>query len=344
MKEVVNLQEILHSRRYDPNKELEPEQILLRIDSHNIGSIQNIVTISGLPKQGKSRFIGAMIASALTRSTIFDIQMKLPPGRREVALFDTEQGEYDFTKQIQFINKLSGSEFSTDHFFAYNTREDFPKRQLELINTFLTMRPGCSVLFLDGILDLLDSFNDERASMQLMRLLKKWTKERNILIVNVLHRRKDGSATLGHIGSAVDRVSQSVLTVEKNKERNTYILRPEYLRSAEDFTPIEIYYNRPAGEWQQTFHTPDEDEKVIRFKKPKPQELDISEHRTNVLRIFNSQSLQRYSELTQNIIEMYACGMNWAKECVPYLISQGLIFKTENGYTNINQARLYIQK
>jgi hypothetical protein len=341
VKEVLTAEQLLHNRRYDPAKKLEPEQILLRIDNQNIGSIQNVVTISGLPKQGKSRYIGAMVASALTRQEIFNMRIKTPEGRNEVALFDTEQGEYDFYKQIDFIKQLSGGSLP-DNFFAYNTREDFPRQQLLIIDKFLELHPACSVIFLDGILDLLDSFNDEKESMRLTRLIKKWTKEKNVLIITVLHRRKDGTATLGHIGSAVDRVSQSVLTVEKHKERKTYILRPEYLRSAEDFTPIEIYYNRQAAEWQQTFFTPDEEEKVVRLKRPKPRELDIQEHKMNVMRIFNSQIIQKYSELRQNICEIYAVGTNWAQECVPYLLSQNLIYKTMDGYTNVSQAKLYI--
>jgi len=342
VKEVIKPEQLLQLRRYDPSRELQPEQILLRIQNQNVGTIQNIVTISGLPKQGKSRYIGAMVASALSRKEIFDIRLKTSEGRNEVALFDTEQGEYDFAKQIGFIQQLHGEALPFDRFFAYNTREDYPKQQLTIIDKFLNLHPLCSVVFIDGILDLLDSFNDEREGIRLSRLLKKWTKEKNIMIVIVLHRRKDGMSTLGHIGSTIDRASQSVLTVEKNKERNTYILKDEYMRSAEGFTPIEIYYNRQAGEWQQTFFTPDEAEKVVRIKKAKPRELDIQEHKTNVMRIFNVQPFQKYSDLRQNICEMYAAGKNWAEECIPFLISESLIFKTIDGYTNIRQGKLYI--
>lgn len=340
----MNIETLLSQRRFDPTREMQPEQVLLSIDRQNIGSIQNVITISGLPKQGKSRFVGAMIASAITRNEIFNIRLRTPEGRNKIALFDTEQGEYDFYKQIDFIKKLSGTTEMPENFFAYNTREDFPRTQIQLVNKFLELNKDCSVIFLDGILDLLDSFNDEKESMRLMRLIKKWTKEKNILLIQVLHRRKDGTATLGHIGSAADRVSQSILTVEKNKERNTYILKPEYLRSAEDFTPIEIYYNRQDGGWQQTWFTPDEPEKIVRLKKPKPSELNIDDHRMNVLRIFNSQSLQNYKELRQNICEIYATGSNWAQECVPYLISQNLIYKVEGGYTNQRQGKLYAEK
>lgn len=348
MKEVkpkITPDQLLQSRRYDPNRELQPEQILFRIDNENIGSIQNIVTITGLPKQGKSRYMGALLGSALTNETIFSMQLKTAPGRNRIAFFDTEQGDYDFYRQMDFVKHICKTTTLPGNLDAFNTREDYPQEQLLMIDRYLELNPDCSILFLDGILDLLLSFNDEKESKMLMQLLKKWTKVNNLLLINVLHRRKDGTATLGHIGSAADRVSQSVLVVEKNKERKTFILKPEYLRSADEFNPLEIMYNRHLGEWQQTWYVPDEeDKKLIRLKKPKPQELDIHDHTINVGRIFQAHGSQTYKDLVQNISEIYAAGTNWAKECIPFLLQSGLIFKTATGYTRERQAKLYIQE
>lgn len=340
----VNYDQLLLSRAYDPENIPPKEQILLKIEEKTIGSIQNIVTVSGLPKQGKSRYIGAMAASAISGDPVFDIQVNLPEGRKEIGYFDTEQGTYDFYKTVNFIKQLAGD--SLENFFSFNTREDYPNTQLKLIQTFLDLRPNCSLLFLDGILDLLDSFNDERESIKLMRLLKKWSKERNILIILVLHRKKDGSSTLGHIGSAIDRASQSILTVEKNKERNTYILKPEFLRSADDFTPIEIFYNKNIQQWQQTFTVPgdESDKKLLRMKKLRPAELVIDEHRQNVRRIFAVNCPQTYDELLQNVREFYQAGKNWAEECIRFLYGESMIYKTKEGYTNIQKQSLFVEK
>lgn len=346
MKEVKNKispDQLLDARRYDPNRILESEQILFKIDGQNIGSKQNIVTITGLPKQGKSRYAGGMIASALSNQDIFSMTVKTAEGRNRVALFDTEQGDHDFYKQMDFIKQLCGTTNLPSNFDAFNTREDYPQEQIQMIDRYLELTPDCSILYLDGILDLLLSFNDEKESKLLMQLLKKWTKVRDLLIITVLHRRKDGTATLGHIGSAADRVSQSVLTVEKHQERKTFILKPEFLRSADEFTPVEILYNKSIREWQQTWYTPDE-KNVVRMKKAKPAEFDTDHHRLCLGRIFNTELIQNYKTLTQNICEIYAAGMNWAKECVPYLLSEGILFKVEGGYTHRNTVKLFIEK
>lgn len=338
----MDLHNLLDSRRYDPAKSVRPEQVILRIDSQTIGSIQNIVTVSGLPKQGKSRYIGAMAASAISRQEIFNIRMKLPEEKPVIGYFDTEQGEYDYYKSMNYISHLAGG--FTENFHSFNTREDFPKIQINLIKTFLEEQPNCSVLFLDGILDLLDSYNDEKESIRLMRLLKKWSKEKDLLIILVLHRKKDGSSTLGHIGSAIDRVSQSILTVEKSKERSTYILKPEFLRSAEDFTPVEIFYNKQAGQWQQTFFTPDEGEKVIKLRKLKPEEIIIDTHRDNVRRIFSVNNPLSYADLIQLIKEFYQVGKTAAEQTVKFLHENQLIFRTQDGYTNDRRQVLFKEK
>lgn len=338
-----NYLEILQSARYDPAEIVPQEHTIISIEGKTIGTLQNIVTISGLPKQGKTRYSGAIIAAALTGDEIFGIKVALPKKRFKVAYFDTEQGKYDFNRTIKYIETLSNGYY--DSLFAYNTREFYPQQQLALIETFVNHNPECCLLFLDGILDLLDSFNDERESIRLVRLLKKWTKEKDMLVVNVLHRKKDGSNTLGQIGSAIDRVSQSVLTVEKNKERNTYILKPEFLRSAEDFTPCEIYYNKNAEQWQQTFSEPDnEEKKIIKILKLKPQEIIIEEHRANVVRIFNSKCPQTYDELRQSVKEFYQAGKTWAEECIRHLFNEQLIFRVNNTWTNDRQQQLYAKK
>lgn len=344
VKQKIDADQLLKARRYDPNKELQPEQILFRIEGHNIGSIQNIITFTGLPKQGKSRYAGGFVAAALSGKDIFSMSVRMPAGKNKIAMFDTEQGDHDFYRQMEFIKSLCGTSQLPAWFDAFNTREDYPEEQILMIDRYLQLNKDCGILILDGILDLLLSFNDEKESKLLMQLLKKWTKQHNILLAGILHRRKDGTTTLGHIGSAADRVSQSVLTIEKNKERKTYILKPEFLRSADEFTPIEIMYNRQLQEWQQTFYTPDEEEKVVRMKKAKPEEFDNSHHMLCLGRIFNSTRVQPYKILVQNICEIYAAGTNWAKTCVPYLMSQGLLFKTEAGYTNSREAKLFVEK
>jgi hypothetical protein len=103
---------------------------------------------------------------------------------------------------------------------------------------FLSIHPEISILYLDGLLDLIIDYNDVRESRQVINWLKKITAVYKILIVGVIHTGKKENNTLGHFGSMIDRYCQSVLRVEKDEKENTYELKAKYLRSAADFDPV----------------------------------------------------------------------------------------------------------
>lgn len=333
----VNLCEFLLNRKFDPNIEIEPEQIIFKIGGKKIGSLQNLVTISGKQKGGKTRFMSAGIAAALSGKSIFEIEIHLPHNRRKVCLFDTEQGGYDFAKTIKQINKFSGTISNLD---AYNVREDEPALILQLIDEYLKSNPECSLIIIDGLLDLLIDFNNVYESKQLINFIKKITKIYNVLLVAIIHRGKGNDTTIGNIGSMADRLAQSVLKVEKNKEKNTFILSSEFLRSDEDFSPIEIF--NAGGHWEQTFHEPEQDKPFNRSVKAQPQDYDLFFHKNKILEIFESKdTVLKYEDLIQLIKEVYTNGRNWAVDCLKYLKEQNLIFRTKEGYTVHSQTKIF---
>jgi hypothetical protein len=344
-KEAINkIDDLLFNRAYDPNKEPPPNQIVFRIEQKNIGSLQNIVTITGLPKNGKGKFIAGIAAAALSRQEVFSMSIRLPEGKQGVALWDTEQSDYDFYKSMETIKKLAGIDTFPPHFHAFNVREDEPMNILKMIDRYLQLNENCGLLILDGMLDLLTSYNDEAESKRLVNILKRWSKLYNLLIPAVLHRGKSSSTTVGHLGSMADRASQSILIVEKVKERNTFQLRPDFLRSADDFTPIEIYYNNHSHQWEQTDYIPSEEDQKVKRMILSPPEINREVHSANVMRIFNSEDLQSYDLLVQNIREIYAQGREWARKCIPFLMQEGLLFKTQHGYTREKKTRLFINQ
>ena len=111
--------------------------------------------------------------------------------------------------------------------------------QRALIEKYIELyRP--SVLIIDGILDLIQNYNDETESRNLMDWLKFVTAENNMLIICCIHLGKKDNHTLGHLGSMVDRYAQSVLEIVKDRENNVFMLKPKWLRSAPDFLPVCI--------------------------------------------------------------------------------------------------------
>lgn len=332
----------LDQRKYDPNKPPPPEQIVFLVESKNIGTLQNFCTITGLQKSGKTTFMSAMMASALTKTEQLGMRFYLPKMQPKVAYFDTEQGDYDFHRTMERVKVFCQTDKLPNHFDTYNIREDEPHEMIWMIEKYLQLNPACGLLVIDGILDLIESYNDESESKRLINILKKITKVHNLLALLTLHKGKTTANTLGHLGSMADRAAQSVLLVEKVKERNTFLLKADYLRSADDFTPIEIYYDKADNIWKQTLYNPEQDTKVRKLQL-KPHEYDKETHAGMVVKIFKFSEVIQYKDLVQSISELYAVGINWSKGCVAHLMKEQLIFKTETGYTNRQQARLYIQ-
>ena len=240
----MELQNILNIRKYVEGETLPVQQILLRIDNKIIGTLQNFVIISGAPKTGKSTYTAALIASALNKGShdVFNIKLQPIRERNNIAYFDTESSQYDFYKQVERIKNFANIKTLPKTFTAYNFRQDNPTQILALIENYLQNNLNCSVIIIDGILDLLYNYNDETESRNLIIWLKKITKIYNILVIAILHTGKNSNETLGHLGSNTDRWAQSTLLVQRNKDANELVLTSKFLRSDADFNPIAITF------------------------------------------------------------------------------------------------------
>lgn len=239
---------LLDKSRFDPTAEVQPDEILFSIGNSIVGTAGNFITLSGLPKAGKSTFISAIAGSWLGSREVFTF--KAFNNGKKIAIFDTEQTNYDFFRTITRIKKLAKKADIFDNLDCYLLRESSAIEIVNIIAVYLkTNQDKIGIVVIDGILDCLDSFNDESQSKKLIRLLKRWASKCNCLIITVLHTSKQTGQTLGHYGSMSDRYSQSTLTIEKSKQ-GTFVCSPKFLRSAADFSPVEIMYNEKLNNYE----------------------------------------------------------------------------------------------
>jgi hypothetical protein len=239
--------QMLESRRFDHTTNVTPDKIYFTIDGNTIGTASNFIAITGLPKTSKSTIISALISSFITGKPVLNFKLNAYEDKYKIALFDTEQSPFDFSRSVNRIQRFSHYDQAGifQFFDAFLLREDNSNTILHLIDNYLKNTPNLAVLIIDGMLDLIDNMNDESASKKLIRTLKKWGKLHDILIITVLHLGKKDQSSIGHIGSASDRYAQSTLLVEKTKN-GTFTCSPKFLRSAKDFQTIEIMYSEQA--------------------------------------------------------------------------------------------------
>lgn len=234
--------QILALRKFDVSKVPKQPHISFTIDGKIIAQLNSYAVFTGPAKSGKSTFLMATIASALIPhyQDIWGIKLHLPEDRKRIGYFDTESSEFDFYKNIEKIKKFNTEKKIPKTLDCFNVREDDPKDIKLMIEEYLKENADCSILVIDGFLDLIFDYNDVMESRQLTNWLKRITKIYKICLLGVLHIGKGNNQTLGHLGSNTDRWANSTLLVEKNKETKQFTLKPKFLRSDEDFDPIAI--------------------------------------------------------------------------------------------------------
>lgn len=265
----IDYSQILALRKYDPGKTIPPEQVIFTIQDKVIGTVENYCVFSGQAKVGKSTFLTSCIASAFVPnfSDVFGMKLKPIPGRGKVCFFDTESSSYDFYRVIDRIKKFAYRETLPENLDAYNTREDNPAAIRKMIVAYLEANPDCSILIVDGFLDLVMNYNDEVETRLLTNWFKKITKQYQILLIGVLHLSKGAGQTIGHLGSNTDRWAQSTLLIEKDETTRQLICKPKFLRSADTFDPIALQSHN--GQFQQVFYQHDQISEQVKKKAAK---------------------------------------------------------------------------
>jgi len=315
--------ELLAKRKYNPDYIPNKEDIIFTVGNRHTGSLSAFITLSGLPKAGKSTFVAAIVASAFVPYDIFTMKIHLPKDRKKICYFDTESSDYDFYRQIGKIKSFAELAMLPDWFNAYQVREDGSGMIRKMVETYLSENADCSVIIIDGLLDIIIDQNDTREASLVTKWLKKITKVYNVLLITVLHQSKSNLSTTGHIGSASDRFAQSTLDIVKDKERNCYVLTSRFMRSDMDFEPITLMnFN---GVFQQV------ETEVKKETGKKASDLSDLESKTlcNTIVVVPT----NYNDISDEIIERTATSKSYAKNLIKIWINKGWILKgADNKY------------
>lgn len=314
------IDQLLELRKYNADHIPDKENVILRIGGKAVGSTQAYVIYGGLPKAGKSSFLNSCIASAFVPYDIFTMKITLPEQRRRLCLFDTESSDYDYYKRIESIKNFAELSHLPDYFDSFQVREDGTGTIRKMVERYLELNSDCSVLVLDGLLDLIVNYNDETESSMLTKWLKKITKVYDLLIISVLHFNKSNDHTTGVIGSHSDRFAQSTLEVKKDKENNTFVMQSRFMRSDADFEPVTLMnFN---GKFQQV------NNESVKKKGAKASDLDSMESRRLCNQIVSIPML--YSEIVDEIKERTAESNTYAKQLMKIWINNAYVVKDHN--------------
>lgn len=227
-----NYQEIFKKCFINLDEEVKPPPTALGIgyneykgDSYlnNTFSYGEFSCIVAASKSKKTFFKSALIASYIggNASSYFPSVVTKRDYDYYVVDIDTEQGEYYAQRAMRRVVEMVGSNY--DNYLPFGVEGLDATEIVQFIDALLSdpkYKGKIKWMCIDGIADLLDNPNDIEKSNAVASKLKKWRKDNEMHINVVIHKNSTSNKATGHLGSAIQKKSETVILL-KDTDENT---------------------------------------------------------------------------------------------------------------------------
>jgi hypothetical protein len=253
--EVFDYHKIYNKCLVDLSEEIMLPPTALSIGSHeykgnmydnNTFSYGEFSAIVAASKSKKTFFKSSLIAGFIggNTSTYFPQFKSHREGEPVIIDIDTEQGDFYAQRAFRRVADLVGENYN--NYLPFGLEELDPEEIVKFIDSLLKdprHKGKVKWMSIDGIADLLDNANDIEKSFKVAQNLKRWRKENNMHINTVIHKNSTSDKATGHLGSYVQKKSETVIllkdTEEDHKIRNSPIeVSQIYSRGA----PFDEFY------------------------------------------------------------------------------------------------------
>lgn len=335
-----NLQEQLKSCRINPCDEIQepPVAISIRSEEGRVSSftLGNFSMVIGKAKSKKTFLVGVLAAAAVKGEEIICFAYgKLPESKRKVLYFDTEQAKYHATKSIKRIADLTGIG-NPANLTAYGLRKYEPDHRLELIEAAIYGDNNVGLVIIDGGRDLLSmGINDEKSATTVTTSFLRWTEERELHLIVVLHQNKNDLNARGHFGTeCVNKAETTISVTESTTDRSVSVVHCEYCRDV----PFPDFAFRINSDGLPEESAVPHGNQVQGSRSTKPADIEDSVHIEIVNQIFQSNTSIRYGSLWNRIQQLarerrIKFGENRAKDYITYYMRKGWIKKENRRYS-----------
>lgn len=211
--DILNLWESL---RITTQTDVPPLEPAIMVDDVGILTRRDIHGIKAKQKQGKTSVLKVILAALLV-GAMFRLKSCLKDPK--IFWLDTEQQPTDVKQILKDVSQMTNlpDSYIDEHVHLYPLRSRTYKTLLrELTVNVKKHRPD--VVFIDGVVEFVQSFNDEVMSHDLIKSLKNLANDFNCSIINVLHENKsnDDENMRGHLGTMLSQAAGTVIQCVKS--------------------------------------------------------------------------------------------------------------------------------
>lgn len=207
--------------RFDYDAPMEKEKSILKHinkdKEFSVGGFGQIGVITGHEKSGKSYFLSCLGASALSGG-FQKLGFQLSLSGRRMIWFDTEQSRFFYQLTQRRIHWIAGVRSNMSYYQAYHLRPFTEEQRMAIINYYIASTANLGCIVIDGYVDLIRDYNSLEESKLIVNQLMKWTAEKNMLMLGVLHVNKTDGKIRGHLGSELKNKADFVINVRQTEK------------------------------------------------------------------------------------------------------------------------------
>ncbi len=316
---------------------ISPPVPIITINNEIISTESNITSVSGVSKGGKSAFTAYIVAGAISTTgclsdSIEPIYVEPNYERKAVIHFDTEQARHKQQHNVRSILKRANMDSCPEYFLSYNIRQldllKYATVTSEICEAAASKFGGIHLMVIDGIADYISDVNDPEQSNAIVKYFEELAIKYRTPILVIVHTNPGTDKERGHLGSQLQRKSESVLTVKK--EGDISFVEPKFLRMAgQGSVPvIQFTYDKEKG-----YHVGCEPKETSRLGK--------EAHRLNELKsiaqdVFSPPCAYKYGDAVEAIMKYITKGETAAKGVFKELKAHDLIDQGEDSYWRFN--------
>lgn len=185
-----------------------------------------MLSIGGMEKSRKSRFLYTLAAGGLTGDPLLGFRWQESP--RRILIFDTEQPTFWLKRAGRYITRIVGNKDWNDVLTFHGIRSFTDEQRLDYIEekTYLARSSGIvDMIIIDGLADLIDDFNDLGKSTRTINRLMML--QEDSIMAGVIHLNKgvNNNYERGHLGSIWTKKADSIVRLTYNEETNYSTVR-----------------------------------------------------------------------------------------------------------------------
>jgi AAA domain len=319
---------LVEERRFNPALNPPPIRPVYSLGEIPICTPGNLATIVAAAKAGKTAFLESMIASVMKKDgadcDTFTVVSRNPDGRA-VLHFDTEQSIEDHWHVIDRAMRRAGVTELPPWFRSYCfTGFDAPKARtaiLFVLQEAVKKFGGVHSILIDGYADLVADVNDSAECTAFVAEFQDLAIQCKCPIVGVLHLNPGSEKSRGHLGSQLERKSETNLRLDKDG------IYTEVWSEKQRRAPI-LKGRGPRFRWDDAsgMHV------SVETRREARQDTKTEAARNQVEDVFRERPSMRYCDLETTVQTLLKCQPRWAGKKIAEWEKLGVIEKGVAGF------------